>query len=148
MPLDRPISEILNEPGREWTPKPSADEDEIAELQELARFELPAEYIELLRYCDGGYGELGAPPLLFQMDSIAESVEHNEMWRKEGQYNGFWFIGGNGGLESIGFDLRSGPPWPLVMIDCIAGEESAERIANDMADFVEKIGLATDRPRA
>jgi hypothetical protein len=148
MPLDRPISEILREPGRDWKPKPPADEDELAELRKLVRFELPAEYVELLRFCDGGYGELDAPPLLFHMDSIAESVEHNEIWRKEGQYVDFWFIGRNGGLETIGFDLRSGPPWPLVMIDCIAGDKSAERIANDMADFIEKIGLAVDRPRA
>ena len=82
------------------------------------------------------------------MDSIAESVEHNEMWRKEGRYSGFWFIGGNGGLETIGFDLRVGPPWPLIMIDCIAGEDSAVRIAADMAEFIEKIGRAADRPRA
>lgn len=148
MPLDRAISEILNEPGREWTPNPPAGEDEIAELRELVPFDLPAEYIELLRYCDGGYGELDAPPLLLSMDSIAESVEHNEMWRREGKYTAFWFIGGNGGGETIGFDLRSGPPWPLVMIDCIAGDDSARRIAADMADFVQKIGLAADRPRA
>ena len=148
MPLERPISEILTEPAREWSAKPPADEDELAELRESVPFELPSEYIELLRYCDGGSGQLDAPPLLFHMDSIAESVEHNEMWRKEGQYADFWFIGGNGGLETIGFDLRSGPPWPLVMIDCIAGDDSARRIAADMADFVEKIGLAADRPRA
>lgn len=148
MPLDRPISEILTESGREWTSNPPADEDKIAELRELAPFDLPTEYVELLRYCDGGYGELNAAPLLFHMDSIAESVEHNEMWRKNGQYTDFWFIGGNGGLETIGFDLRAGPPWPLVMIDCIAGEDSAKRIASDIAEFVEKIGFPADRPRA
>jgi hypothetical protein len=141
MPLNRPISQILSEPNREWTPKPPADEDEIAELRELAPFELPAEYIELLRYCDGGCGELDAPPLLFHMYSIADSVQFNEMWRAEGQYADFWFIGTNGGLETIGFDLRAGPPWPIISIDCIAGEDSVERIAGDVAEFVEKIGL-------
>jgi hypothetical protein len=148
MPLERPISVILKEPARVWSPNAPADEDEIAELRESVPFELPAEYIELLRYCDGGYGELDAPPLLCHMDSIAESVEHNEMWRKQGQYMGFWFIGGNGGLETIAFDLRTGPPWPIVAIDCIAGDDSAQRIADDMAQFIEKIGLAADRPRA
>jgi len=148
MPLNRPISKILNEPRRDWTPKPPADEDEITELQQVAPFELPAEYVELLRYCEGGWGELDTPPLLFQIDSVAESVERNEIWRKEGQYTDYWVIGGNGGLETIGFDLRSGPPWPLAMIDCIAGDDSARRIAADMADFVEKIGLAVDRPTA
>ena len=148
MPLDRPISEILKEPRREWTPKAPADEDEIAELRTLAPFELPAEYIELLRYCDGGYGELDALPALFHMDSIAESVARNEMWREKGEYSAFWFIGGNGGLETIGFDLRAGPPWPIVAIDCIAGDDSAEWIASNMAEFVEKIGVPADRRRA
>jgi len=147
MSLDRPISEILTQPGRQWTPNPPAHEDEIAKLQELAPFKLPAEYIELLRFCDGGYGELDAPPLIFCMHSIAESVEHNQMWRKEGEYAGFWFIGGNGGLETIGFDLRRGPQLPIIMIDCIAGDDSAERIANGMAEFVQKIGLAADQPK-
>ena len=146
--MDRPISEILKEPGREGTPKPSADEGEIAEIRELVPFDLPTEYIELLLYCDGGYWELDAAPPLFHMDSIAESVEHNELWRKKGQYTDFWFIGGNSGLETIGFDLRAGPPWPRVTIDCIAGDDSAERIGSNMAQFVEKIGLVADRPRA
>jgi hypothetical protein len=144
MPLNRAISEILNEPGRDWTPKDPANEDDITELRELAPFDLPAEYIELLRCCDGGHGELDAPPLLFHLDSVAESFARNEMWRKEGRY--IWFIGGNGGLETIGFDLRSGPPWPIVMVDCIAGDDSAERIASDMTEFIQKIGVATERP--
>jgi hypothetical protein len=76
-------------------------QDEIAGLRELAPFELPPEYVELLRYGDGGFGERNAAPLLFRMDSVAESVTRNEMWRREGQFGRFWFIGGNGGLESI-----------------------------------------------
>ena len=148
MPLNRPIRDILQEPARDWTPKPPASEDEIASLRKVVPFELPLEYIELLRYCNGGNGELNARPLLFCMDSIAASVEHNELWRKEGQYVNFWFIGTNGGLETIGFDLRVGPPWPLVMIDCIAGDDSAEQIASDMSDFIGKIGLAFELPKS
>lgn len=142
MPLNHPIKAILENSGRAWTPNPPAEEGDIDRLRKSITFDLPPEYIELLRYCNGGYGDLAAPPLLFCMDSIEDALEHNSMWRKEGQFHGFWFIGGNGGLETIGFDLRSGPPWPLVMIDCIAGEDSAERIANDMADLIEKIGVA------
>ncbi len=147
MHVDRPVSEILNEPGRLWTPKPPAGADEIEQLRESAPFDLPAKYVELLRYCNGGEGELDAPPLYFQLDSIADSMKHNLIWHEKGEYTGFWFIGGNGGMESIGFDLREGPPWSLVMIDLIAGTESAERIAGDIAEFIEKIGLEADRPR-
>ena len=135
------IAEILNEAGRIWTPNPPADEVEIAQLVKLAPFELPLEYLELLRYCNGGEGELNAPPLWFQMESIADSIWHNEFFHKQGDFLSFWFIGGNGGLETIGFDRRTGPPWAIVMIDCIAGDQSAERIASHISDFIWRIGL-------
>jgi hypothetical protein len=144
MPLDRPVAEILHAPGRDWTPKPPAEPEEIAELRTLVPFVLPPEYVDLLRYGDGGYGELDAPPLYFCMDSIAETVEHNEVWRTEGEFQSFWFIGGNGGLESIAFDLRTGPPYPIVMIDCIAGESSAVQIAADVCEFINRMGIASD----
>lgn len=145
MPLNRPVADILREPGRDWTPNPPADEGELAELRDFAPVELPAEYIELLRYCDGGYGELDAPPLLFDMDSIAESVEHNEAFHSQGCFTEFWFIGSNGGLEAIAFDLRAGPPCAVVMIDCNADDTDVQ-IAASFADFVPKIGLAADPP--
>jgi hypothetical protein len=53
----------------------------------------------------------------------------------------FMFFGNNGGLEPIAFDLRVGPPLPIVMTDRVAGPESAEEIAPDMAAFIEAIGL-------
>jgi hypothetical protein len=139
--VHRAVADILSEPGREWTSKRPADENQIAELSQNVGFELPAEYIELLRFCDGGYGELDAQPLLFEMDSIAAAVEHNQVWREQGQFCEFWFIGGNGGLELIAFDLRTGPPWSIVMIDPIAGPRSAERIADSMPEFILRIGL-------
>jgi hypothetical protein len=147
MPLDRPISQLLSEARREWQSKPGADEGEITELCKLAPFELPKEYLDLLRFCNGGYGELDAPPLLLSLDSIEESVHYNEDESRKKFFRDFWFIGGNAGLEMIAFDLRGGPPWPIVMIDPIAGPESAEKIAENMADFIPKIGLASDRPR-
>jgi hypothetical protein len=74
----RRVADILSEPKREWTPKPPANEDEVAELRQLVGFALPEEYIELLRFCDGGAGELDAEPLYFVLDSLAGAVEHNE----------------------------------------------------------------------
>src|SRR5947207_11463131 len=97
--LSPPHPGDLPGPGRRWEPKPPADGDEIAGLRELAPFELPPEYVELLRYGDGGFGGLNAAPLLFRMDCITESVVRNEMWRRDGQFGGSWFIGGKGGME-------------------------------------------------
>ncbi len=57
----------------------------------------------------------------------------------------FFVFAGNGGLESIAFDLRNGPPFPVVMIDPIAGPESAEQIAPDIVAFIEAIGIEAGR---
>lgn len=143
--MHRPVAEILSESGRDWAPRPPAREDEIAELRRSVAFELPPDYIELLRFCNGGFGDLDAKPLLFVMDEIAAAVEHNEFWGTHGQFGEFWFFGGNGGLETIAFDLRHGPPWPIVMIDQIAGAASAERIADNMTDFIARMGLRPTR---
>jgi hypothetical protein len=141
MPLDRPVSNLLREPGRNWTPWPPASEAAIERLQKRVPFDLPEEYIDLLRFCEGGDGDLDLPPLMFRMDSIDESISHNDVWKREGVYSGFWFFGGNGGGDSIAFDLRVGPPHPMVMIDCIAGDDSAVRMAANIAEFIKKIGL-------
>ena len=48
------IATTLSEPGRLWTPNPPADEAAIARLCASAPFEFPAEYLELLRFCNDG----------------------------------------------------------------------------------------------
>jgi hypothetical protein len=55
----------------------------------------------------------------------------------------FMFFGSNGGLETIAFDLRVGPPWPI--IGRIAGPESAKEIAPNMGAFIEAIGTEAER---
>ena len=57
------------------------------------------------------------------------------------EFPNFMFFDSNGGLELIAIDLRSGPPWPIVMIDPVAGPDSAEQIAPDVLTFIEAIGL-------
>ena len=56
----------------------------------------------------------------------------------------FMFFGSNGGLESIAFDIRVGPPWRIVTVDQVAGAESATAIAPSMAAFIEAIGLEAE----
>jgi hypothetical protein len=60
------------------------------------------------------------------------------------QFPSFMLFGSNGGVEYLAFDLRVGPPWPVVMIDAVAGPETAEQIAPDMATFIQAIGLEAD----
>jgi len=136
------VRDILRQPQREWQANAPASEAEIKLLESRARAKLPAEYIELLRFSNGGEGPLALPPLWFQLYAVDDCIElcHTNRHALE-QFPSFMFFGSNGGLESIAFDLRTGPPWPIVTIDQIAGQESAREIAPNMAAFIEAIGL-------
>jgi hypothetical protein len=135
------VAEILKQPNRNWSGNPPASEDDILRLVESCRVKPPDEYLALLRFSNGGEGDLALPPLLFVLFDVDEALRtwSDSFYREE--FTDFLFFGGNGGLEQIAFDLRRGEPYPIVMIDPIAGSESAEEIAPDMARFIEAIGL-------
>jgi hypothetical protein len=136
------IATLLAQPGRSWDAVPGAAEDAIRRLVSLSPVRLPDELLDLLRFSDGGEGELALAPCWFVLDSVAEIVRGLQDPVEREEYPGFVFFGGNGGLERIALDAREGAePWPVVMIDPIAGAGSAERIASSMADFVDAIGL-------
>jgi hypothetical protein len=136
------VRNILLQSKREWHVKEPSSETEITQLATQAKAPLPTEYVELLRFSNGGEGPLALAPLYLQLYSVKDCIElfHNDQQLRE-EFSNFVFFGSNGGLELIAFDLRPGPPWPIVMIDPIAGLESAEQIAPDMMTFIEAIGL-------
>ena len=138
------VRDILRQPEREWRAEAPATEADIALLESQTNTELPSEYLELLRFGNGGEGPLALPPLWFQLytvkDCIALCLNQDILAR----FPAFIFFGSNGGLESIAFDLREGPPWRIVMVDQIAGTESAEEIAPNIGAFIEAIGMETE----
>lgn len=136
---------ILSQPEREWHAKAPSSEAEIAQLASIAKAQLPAEYVELLRLSNGAEGPLALSPLYFQLSSVKDCIDlfYTNQQLLE-QFPSFMFFGSNGGLELLAFDLRSGPPWPVVMIDPIAGPESAEEIAPDVVTFIQAIGLESE----
>jgi hypothetical protein len=105
--------ETLSQPEREWTAAAPASETELTDLISRARAELPAEYLSLLQFSNGGEGPLALPPLWFQLYAVKDCIDlcHNSQV-VEGFPN-FMFFGSNGGLESIAFNLRTGSPCPL-----------------------------------
>jgi SMI1/KNR4 family protein SUKH-1 len=135
------IAEILKQPDRNWSGNPPASEEDILRLIQSCKVKLPDEYLDLLRVSNGGEGDLALPPLLFVLFDIDEVLEmlKDSFYREE--FPDLLFFGGNGGLEQIAFDLRKGEPYPIVMIDAIAGSESAVEIALNMAQFTEAIAL-------
>jgi len=136
------ISQLLDSPERDWSRAPGASESELAKLRAKAPATLPVELLELLRFSNGGEGPIALPPECFCMDSVDEIVNGLSDEFLIAAFPGFLFFGGNGGLERIAVDLRNkNAPWPIVMIDPVAGIVSAKVIAPDAATFVEAIGL-------
>lgn len=119
---------------------PPAPETEIEELKNSVKIELPQEFLDLLRFSNGGEGNIALPPLIFKLDAIQEiiNLQNDEFYREE--FPDCFFFGGNGGLEIIAFDLRK-KPYSVVMIDPISGEESAIEIAPNITEFIKAIGL-------
>ena len=138
-PLD--ITSILTRPGRIWQAQPPAGEAAIDKLRQAVPVPLPEEYIDLLRVSNGGEGPIDLPPLYFQLYDAEYAGVLNRDSAQRDSYPGFFVFGSNGGLESMAFDQREQAPWPIVLFDPIAGTESAEIIATNMADFIRAIGI-------
>lgn len=128
--------------GRDWFGMSGAATAELSRLQAVAPRNLPARYLDLLAFSNGGEGPLSGQPYNLCLDAAATVVETIES-ANHGQddLRGFLIIGGSGGGEYVAFDTRSGAPWPIVVIDMVAGGSSAEIIAPDFDTFYDRIGV-------
>jgi hypothetical protein len=135
------VEEVLCAPGRRWTRNLGASAEEIDRLVSASPCPLPSTLLELLRFSNGGAGDLALPPQLFMLSSVEEIIAGLRDPFLKDNFPGFVFFGDNGSLESIPLDCRHGQPFPIVMIDAIAGPDSADRIASDFAAFLASIGL-------
>lgn len=134
------VSQLLSQPERNWHGFPPATKAEIDALVNSIKLELPQEFLDLLRFSNGGEGKIALPPLIFCLDKIQEiiSLINDEFYQS--QFPNFLFFGGNGNIEMIAFDLRK-QHYSIAMIDPIAGEESAIEIAPNITEFINAIGF-------
>lgn len=136
------VAALFRKPNRQWYAVEGAAEHQLERLQTLSSVVLPEELLQLLRYSNGGEGDLAIPPGSFVLDPIEEIIACLERPFEREEFPGFLFFGGNGAGERLALDMRVGcSPWPVVMIDPIAGQESAEQVAESFAFFVEAIGV-------
>ncbi len=135
------VENVLKSRGSNWHSQGGASDEELSALQAAVSVSLPNEYLALLRASNGGDGELALAPLWLQLHSASEVADLQQSKFHKEEFPGLLFFASNGGLESIAFDTRAGEPWPIVMVDCIAGIESAELIATDITEFIDAIGV-------
>ena len=125
-----------------WADRPPpADEAAVAALAAAAPVPLPPEFLALLRFADGGEGELGAEPGWFALWPAAAVLEWNAGYRLSDWLPGFFGFGSNGGGELLALDCRGPEPWPVVMVPFIPLEaDSAEPVAGSFGEFVRLLG--------
>jgi hypothetical protein len=132
------IGEILGQPDRNWTRSRPATESEIADLVRSVDFDWPAEYLDLLRFSNGGEGELALPAMWLQLYAASTVIEMGNEDFYQSEFPDHLFFASNGGVEMIAFDRSKKL---IVMIDPISGPESAVEIAQNMDRFINAIGF-------
>lgn len=123
-----------------WSREAPADPAAVERLASDALFKLPDAYLEFLRLCNGGEGQLGVQPGWFQLWP-AEEVEHwNEEYEVQEYIPGFYGFGSSGGGELLAF-RREGAQIIIVMVPFIGMEaEYARRVAGSFEEFLSLMG--------
>ena len=136
------ISEIASANASKWKPAAPAAEDAIARLVNQLGFELPPDYLEFLRFSNGGCGDIPVQPWCFDsLWTVEELADCNRDYQVVDYCPGFFGIGSSGGGEMFAFDMRSKKPWPLVVVPFIGMEpDAALPVAPDFRSFVEMFG--------
>ena len=99
------LFERLKTKSDSWTCKPPASEAEIQMLVSHFDGALPADYLDLLRTCNGGEGDLALQLVLFRLWSTDEVIQANEDLQVSEFLPGFLMFGGDGANELFGFRL-------------------------------------------
>jgi hypothetical protein len=141
------ISELARASASTWTPAPPASEHVLSSLCQAVGFELPSDYLDFLRFSDGGCGSIPVDPWCF--DSLwkaTELAEFNRNYQIQIYCPGFFGIGSTGGGDMFAFDMRGEEPWPVVSIPCIGMEPAAALpVAPDFRSFVAMFGQKGSR---
>jgi hypothetical protein len=138
------IADILRENADKWIVKPpAATKEAIDILARNAGVELPIDYLEFLRFVNGGEGDLGIEPWYFHVWAAEEVIENNQRYSIPEFLPGFFGFGTNLGGELLAFDVRREGERRVFMIPMIPMSASdAEEIAPDFETFVTACGMS------
>jgi hypothetical protein len=131
--------------GRDWYAVGGATAEELSKLRTVAPDNLPSRYLDLLAFSNGGEGPLAIQPYNLCLDpamTVAETISSEN--NGQADLHGFLIFGSNGGGEYLAFDTREEAPWPVVVIDMVAGGDSAAIIAPDFDVFYDRIGIEVE----
>ena len=118
-----------------------ASEDALTALVREAPIDLPNSYIEQLRASDGGEGDICAQPGWICFWPAAAILDLNRDYGVAENLPGFFAFASDGGGEILVFDIRKGPPFPIVAVPFVVmAEEDAKRVAESFDELRSMIG--------
>ena len=95
---------------------PRAADAAIASGETQLRVRLPVDYVEFLKFANGGEGFVGKHyVILWHIEDLASM---NESYEVQKYVPGLLIFGSDGGGEAYGFDTRI-PQWPIVQMPFI-----------------------------
>ena len=135
------LLKIFEDTTADWSRKAPAPEEAIQALIRGTGLDFPEEYLTLLRYSNGGEGELAVDPLWFSIYPVEEVVELNRGYEIEVYLPGYFAFGSNKGGEALLFDTRKSKPWKVYYAPFIGMEEDQVlECAANFKEFVRAMG--------
>jgi hypothetical protein len=124
---------ILEDTTADWYRQAPAPEKAIQALIRESGLDLPEEYLTLLRYSNGGEGELAVEPLWFVIFPVQDALERNQGLQIAKRLPGYFAFGSSGGGCSLLFNTRENRPWKVYWVDDVGMEE--EYVSESTPDF-------------
>lgn len=126
----------------DWEREPPASEEAIQALIREAGLDFPEEYLEFLRYSNGGEGQLGIHPLWFLIFPAEAVLEANRRYSYGlDDLPGYFVFGNNCGLELFVFNTEEPKPWRVYYVDNISmTPEDVLPCASNFESFVQAMG--------
>ena len=123
-----------------WTCNSPANEAEIQKLVSYFGDNLPTDYLNLLRFCNGGEGDLASQPVLFFLWSASEAIEANKNYEISEFLPGYVMVGDDRANEMFGFRVDAADTKVYMIPKIVMSEEDAIVVAETFAEFIETIG--------
>ena len=121
---------------REFNTNPPSDDLEANHFQEKTGIELPSDYIEFLKYANGGEGFIGENSYCM-LWKLGELTELNSAYEAKEYAPGLLLFGSNGGGEAYAFDTEASP-WRIVQVPFVGmSRDLIEVLAPNFNDFLK-----------
>ena len=117
--IDMTIDDFINLHVGRWNPAPPASSIEIDGLKVCCGVSLPPDYLEFLRWSNGGDGFLDVQPNYLRIWPANLVGEYNRLYQMAEFVPGYLAFADAGGHEFFAFDTRESDSWSVYAIPFI-----------------------------